>query len=722
MNITSHASRWHTLTRATFTAVVFLVLLASACSQSVGALFTCRLSKYHLLDSYAVNMFPLRTTFALVASSLSAVNALYVNGSVTAPCDSPLYCQGPALKEIQLASVFKDSKTFVDMPTKKPLDEVLAAFEKLEKPLSNNTALNDFLSEYFNPAGGELTHVPKDQLNADPKFLNKINDTVIKEFTEKVIAIWPELTRSFQESNCSTCHNSFIPVSREFVVAGGRFREPYYWDTFWIIEGLLRSGGAFTKLAKNAIENFLDLVDEIGFVPNGARIYYLNRSQPPLLSQMLRIYVEYTNDTSLLPRAVPLLIKEHDWWVNNRSVEVITPDGKNYTLQRYAVVNNQPRPESFREDYITANNLSYYSHNGTVFPSRGNLTEEEKASLYANLASGAESGIDYSIRWTESPNDAARDDYFPLRSLDVYNLLPVDLNSILSWNEKAIADFLRQLNRTWEASEWDQRKSERDEAMFDIFWNSTHGSYFDFNLTSQSQHIYVPTTADALPIDKEGAPEGEQVLFSVSQLYPFWTGAAPESLKNNPCAVKDAFKRVAVYLDVHQGGIPASNFRSGQQWDMPSVWPPLMSVLMEGLKAVPATFGKEDPHYKEVNELALKLAQRYLDSTFCTWYATGGSTSQTPKLEGLPEDRHGIMFEKYDSNSTNRAGGGGEYEVVEGFGWTNGVLIWIVDKFGNELKRPNCGNITAAKTKEAKRSMGQSPVELHPHDARWIKN
>lgn len=651
---------------------------------------------------------------------LSAVSAIYVNGSVTAPCDSPLYCQGDILKAIQLASRFTDSKTYVDMPTKLPLEEVIAGFEKLEKPIQNNSALEEFFSNYFSPAGGELTHVPKDQLHANPKFLDKINDTVIKEFSTKVIDIWPDLTRSYQKSNCTGCHNSFIPVNRTFVVAGGRFREPYYWDSFWIVEGLLRSGGAFTQIARNTIENFLDFIETIGFVPNGARIYYLNRSQPPLLSQMLRIYIEQTNDTTLLPRAIPLLIKEHDFFVNNRSVDLNGADGKTYQLQRYSVSNNQPRPESFREDYITANNASYYKQDGTIVPSRQNLTEAEKGKLYAHLASGAESGWDYSAgRWLNTPDDAARDSYFPLRSLNVVDMVPVDLNSILYWNEMAIAGFLNRTNQSTKASEWERLANERSEAMFATLWNPTHNSYFDYNLTSQSQHIYVPVTDDALPIDTEGAPGGQQVLFAVSQLYPFWTGAAPASLKNNPCAVKDAYKRVTAYLDARQGGIPATNFRSGQQWDQPSVWPPLMSVLMEGLQAVPATFGKYDPHYKEVKSLALKLGQRYLDSTFCTWLATGGSTSQTPKLAGTTGT--GIMFEKYADNSTNRAGGGGEYEVVEGFGWTNGVLLWTVDTFGNQLKRPNCGNISAAKTKETKRSLGQSAVELHPHDVMWIK-
>lgn len=211
---------------------------------------------------------------------------------------------------------------------------MIAAFNNLTKPLSNNTELNDFLSTYFGEAGSELTSVPKDQLTTDPVFLNKTDDVVIRQYTEKVIDIWPDLTRQYVgAANCTGCVDSFITLNRTFVVAGGRFREPYYWDSYWILQGLYRTGGSFTQIAKNIIENFLDLVETIGFVPNGARLYYLNRSQPPLLTQMVKTYVEYTNDTSILERALPLLIKEYDFWVNNRTVE-ITVENTTYTLNR----------------------------------------------------------------------------------------------------------------------------------------------------------------------------------------------------------------------------------------------------------------------------------------------------------------------------------------------------------------------------------------------------
>ena len=287
----------------------------------------------------------LRTASAIATVALvlcaSPAAAVFNNGSIIAPCNSILYCYGDILRSIELAAPFSDSKTFVDMPTVRPLDEVVAAFNNLTKPISNNTELNDFLSTYFAPAGGELESVAVDQLTTNATFLAKLNDTVIHQFVQKVIGIWPDLTRRYTgstgDSGCDGCESSFVPVNRSFVVAGGRFREPYYWDSYWIIEGLLRTGGSFVTISRNIIENFLDLVEEFGFVPNGARIYYLNRSQPPLLSQMVRIYLEHTNDLSILERALPILIKEHEFWTVNRSVSVTAPNNKTYTLNQYAI-------------------------------------------------------------------------------------------------------------------------------------------------------------------------------------------------------------------------------------------------------------------------------------------------------------------------------------------------------------------------------------------------
>ncbi|KAI0404946.1 Six-hairpin glycosidase-like protein [Xylaria palmicola] len=661
----------------------------------------------------------LATTAAVLLASVSPARALFQNGSTFTPCDSPVYCHGELLKQVELARPFSDSKTFVDLPTKLPLDQVMAAFEKLAKPLTNNTELNEFLSTYFGEAGSELEAVPADQLKTDPVFLDKINDSVIKQFVEKVIDIWPDLTRKYVGANrCDGCVDSYIPINRTFVIAGGRFREPYYWDSFWILEGLLRTRGSFTEISRNMIENFLDFVEEFGFIPNGARIYYLNRSQPPLLTQMVKTYVDYTNDTSILDRALPLLIKEHDFWMTNRTIQ-LEANGNTYSLARYAVLNTEPRPESYREDWVSANNNSYYASSGIIYPETHALNESEKATLYANLASGAESGWDYGTRLIANPSDAIDDVYFPLRSLNTVNVIGVDLNSILYANEIAIASYLRDAGDDTAAAEFEDLARNRSAAMYELMWSDKYNSYFDYNLTSNAPNLYVPADEDATEAQKADAPDGYQVSLNAAQFYPFWLGAAPSQLKNNPLAVRNVYKRVADLLSEKAGGIAATNVNTGQQWDQPSVWPPLMYAIMKGLLNTPPTFGKEDPYYVETQELAVALGQRYLDSTFCTWRSTGGSTDELPRLGGIDDpDAQGIIFEKYSDESINVAGGGGEYEVVEGFGWSNGVLIWAVDTFGNKLKRPDCGHLEAA---DFDPDHSKRAVFLSNIDARWTK-
>jgi alpha,alpha-trehalase len=604
------------------------------------------------------------------------------------------------------------------------LDEVLAAFQNLSKPIQNNTALNNFLTTYFGKAGSELQPLPEDELEVQPDFLESVNSSVVEDFTRQVIDIWPDLTRRYVGAgNCTGCVSSFLPVNRTFVVAGGRFREPYYWDSFWIIEGLLRSKGSFTQIAENIIENFMDLVEEIGFVPNGARRYYENRSQPPLLTQMVRVYVEYTQNYTLLERALPILEVEYDFWVTNRTV-TLQRAGRNYSLNHYAVENTQPRPESYYEDYVTANNATYFNKNGQQFNTSRQLNETEKANLYSNLASGAESGWDYSMRWVRNPSDAISDTSFPLRSLNTKNVLPVDLNSILYYNEITIADFHKREGNYSAARQWAERAANRSEAMTTLLWNAEHYSYFDYNLTSSSQNVYTLADNTSTPLSLAGAPPGQQIWFQVSQFYPFWTGAAPSSIKTDPSAMRRVFARIDELLSTRAGAIAATNLVSGQQWDEPNVWPPLQYILMQGLLNTPLAITSSDPDsetktqdYIWTQDLALKLAQRYLDSLYCTWRVTGGETSTVPKLPHA--QGNGTIFEKYADESTNAAGGGGEYEVVEGFGWSNGVLIWAVDRFGEQLKTPECGNITAANIGTAKRK--RSAVELERRDAKWVQ-
>ena len=72
-----------------------------------------------------------------------------------------------------------------------------------------------------------------------------------------------------------------------YVVPGGRFREMYYWDSYFTMVGLQTSGR--DDLVAAMVENFAGLIDRYGHIPNGSRSYYLSRSQPPFFAAMVEL-------------------------------------------------------------------------------------------------------------------------------------------------------------------------------------------------------------------------------------------------------------------------------------------------------------------------------------------------------------------------------------------------------------------------------------------------
>lgn len=94
------------------------------------------------------------------------------------------------------------------------------------------------------------------------------------------------------------------------------FQEMYYWDTYFLNRGLILNG--HVEQAKNNAENMFYLIDKYGFMPNGNRTYYLHNSQPPFLSMMVYDIFSATNDKIWLKKAYDVLLKEYDFWINNR--------------------------------------------------------------------------------------------------------------------------------------------------------------------------------------------------------------------------------------------------------------------------------------------------------------------------------------------------------------------------------------------------------------------
>jgi alpha,alpha-trehalase len=56
------------------------------------------------------------------------------------------------------------------------------------------------------------------------------------------------------------------------------------------------------------------------------------------------------------------------------------------------------------------------------------------------------------------------------------------------------------------------------------------------------------------------------------------------------------------------------------------------------------------------------------------------------------------MFEKFSIQDVDSSGSGGEYTVQAGFGWTNGVVLWVASTFGDQLVAPVCPDSLVAST------------------------
>lgn len=187
--------------------------------------------------------------------------------------------------------------------------------------------------------------------------------------------------------------DSLLPLPKPYVVPGGRFREVYYWDSYFTMLGLAESG--HWDKVEDMVSNFAAEIDAWGHIPNGNRSYYLSRSQPPFFSFMVELLATHDGDR-VLKTWLPQMEKEYQYWM--KGADALEPGKANQRvvrmedgalLNRYWDDNDTPRPESWLDDVTTAKNN----------PNRP-ATE-----IYRDLRSAAASGWDFSSRWMDDPKN-----------------------------------------------------------------------------------------------------------------------------------------------------------------------------------------------------------------------------------------------------------------------------------------------------------------------------
>lgn len=243
-----------------------------------------------------------------------------------------LYLNEKYLRAMKLVQPGVDSKSIVDRATKQPLDAVLVALESLDE--RNVEEIREFVRVYLHEPGMEIVNAELLDWNCEPAFLANIRNDHLRQFSMHLNQTWKDLYKKFDTSLLGPgCVSSHLAMRHPFVVPGGRFREIYYWDTFWTMEGLLVCG--LFDTCRQMIENFSQFIDDYGFIPNGSRLYYLNRSQPPYFCQMIARYYEASMRSSeleieekkeverfVLEEALPRMVREYEFWMTKKSIKI----------------------------------------------------------------------------------------------------------------------------------------------------------------------------------------------------------------------------------------------------------------------------------------------------------------------------------------------------------------------------------------------------------------
>jgi|TARA_B100001105_G_scaffold196928_1_gene160755 alpha,alpha-trehalase len=205
-----------------------------------------------------------------------------------------------------------------------------------------------------------------------------------------------------------------------------------------------------------------------------------------------------------------------------------------------------------------------------------------------------------------------------LTSIHTGDILPIDLNCLLYHLELTLAKAYKLNQSENMASLYEKKAFQRNALIQNYFWNSNTQFYHDYD------HV-----------DKK-----QKSNFTLAAMFIlFFNLATKEQAEACAFRIENEFLR--------DGGVITTTLITGQQWDAPNGWAPLQWITIKGLQ-----------NYK-FDKLSQTISDRW------------------SKLNYDVYNRTGKLLEKYNVEDISLLSGGGEYEVQDGFGWTNGVLLKI---------------------------------------------
>lgn len=425
---------------------------------------------------------------------------------------SPARLFGPLFEAVQGSSLFPDSKTFADAVPRREPEEILSEWQAARS--SGKESLGDFIARNFDVPDEVVVGPPASQMTLG----------------ESIGALWPMLTR---EATSASVSGSLIALPHRHVVPGGRFRELYYWDSYFTMLGLARSGEH--ALVEDMIANFGNLIDRFGHIPNGTRTYYLTRSHPPVFHLMAMLSADRSEPARR--RRLGWMIAEHGFWMSDEDrvrpgeqIRRVVRLNDGALLNRYWDDSDAPRDESWREDVALA----------------AGSPERRAGDIWRDIRAAAESGWDFSSRWFGAGGG--------LRDIRTTRFAPVDLNALLYGLEQCIAAEAESLGEGDLAGTFERRARERYAAINANLWNDQGGYYADFDIDA-------------------GGPNSKR---TAAMVFPLFCGIADPLRARRTASALESL--------VRPGGLMTTDEVSGEQWDAPNGWAPLQWIAVAGLR------------------------------------------------------------------------------------------------------------------------------------------
>ena len=430
-----------------------------------------------------------------------------------------------------------------------------------------------------------------------------------------------------------------------YLVPGGRFNELYYWDSYFITLGLLQDGRK--DLARGMADNMLYEVRHYGKIPNGNRTYYLTRSQPPLLTSIIRaVYESGAADKSWLASALKTAMDEYqDVWMSRERLIHFGP----YQLNRFYDSGSGPCPEvepGHYDEQMEPWLVQVNSHNGFPLTPYRFLTKYQCCGEFSNLTVEGmtlDEFFESDRAMRESGHDTTH--RFHDRTQD---FVAVDLNAFLYKYETDFAEVLENEfggklagveGDIGDAAYWRRQAARRREAMMALMWDEKRGFFFDYDFVHHRRGTYI----------------------CAAGLFPLWAKVlnpdAPDDRERAGRMIAYARKKLeqrAGLASSAKESVDAARTHDPRQWDYPYGWAPEQMLAWQGY----ANYGFDAD--------AARLAYRWLYTIAKNAHDYNGVI---PEKYNVVTGSHQVFVE-YGNVGTKF-----DYIAQEGFGWTDASFV-----------------------------------------------